>query len=54
MAIKGVWKQLQPCIVAIHDEFAIVPCLDLREPCILGRELGRGVTFVNIENKIYK
>lgn len=54
VAVKGVWKQLQPCIIAIHDKFAIVLGLDLCQPRILGRELGRGVAFINIENEVHK
>lgn len=46
-ALKHVREELQPGVVAVHDQLpspiVIVLCFDLREPCILCRESGRGV-----------
>lgn len=46
-ALKNIWKELQPGIIAVHDQlpFAIfkVLCSDLREPCVLRREGRRRV-----------
>ena len=39
----------QPGVVAVHDQLAflvtIVLCLDLRKPCVLRSECGRGIRF---------
>lgn len=46
-ALEDIGKELQPSIIAVHDQlpFAIfkVLCFDLREPCILRREGRRRV-----------
>ena len=51
-ALKHVRKELQPGVVAVHDQLAflvtIVLCLDLRKPCVLRSECGRGIRFSEV------
>lgn len=49
---KCIRKQLEPCVVAIHDELSLVLVLDLRKPCILVREGGRGIGFGKVQDYI--
>jgi hypothetical protein len=40
---KEVWKELQPRIIAVHDQPPALFRFQLREPCVLGRERGGSV-----------
>lgn len=57
-ALEDIWKELQPGIIAVHDQlpFAIfkVLCLDLRKPSVLSRECRSGIRFGKVENYVYK
>lgn len=54
MAVEKVWEKLQPCIVAIHEHLSRLFCLELSQPGILSGESRRLVTFINIEDEVYK
>jgi hypothetical protein len=46
-SLEEVWKQLQPCVVTVHDQLALavvkVLSFDLREPSVLCRKCRRSV-----------
>lgn len=56
--LEEVWKELQPRIVAVHDQFPLfVPKalgFDLREPSVLRCKCGGRVRFGEVENYIEK
>ena len=54
MAIKKVGEKFQPCVIAIHDNFASVFGLELGQPGVLGSQCGGLVALVNVENEINK
>ena len=49
---EEVWEQLQPRVVAVHDELAPIPGFQLCEPGILRRERGRGVALSEVEDHV--
>lgn len=53
-AIKGSRKQLQPCVVPVHNQLPRALGLHLRQPRVLRRQAGALVPFVEVENDIEK
>lgn len=51
-AVKCAGKQLQPSVVSVHEQLARVLCLHLSEPSVLGRQSGRFVPLIEVENDI--
>lgn len=54
MAVKGVREQLQPGIIAVHEELPHALGFDLSQPRVLSSKCRRGVCLVEIQDQINK
>lgn len=51
-AVKCAGKQLQPSVVSVHEQLPGFLCLHLSEPGVLGRQSGRFVPFIEVEDDV--
>lgn len=51
-AVKCAGKQLQPSVVSVHEQLAGILCLHLSQPGVLGRQSGRLVALIEVENDV--